>query len=304
MPDFTPHTDEEISEMLAACGLSNIDELFDAVPEALRLAGGLDMADQMSEPDVMAEMNRLASANSGANLICFAGGGAYDHEVPSVVRRLGFRSEFVTAYTPYQPEVAQGVLQMLFEYQTLVARLAGLAVANASLYDGASALVEAANLSVAAQRRPQLWVSEGIHPTWREVLRTFAQGTGHDIVEVPLKDGVTDWAAAGDGEPAALMLAQPNHLGCLEDVSGAAESGARQGSPLRSGCRPRLRRAVALARRTGSRRSGGGGADLRNADVVRRALRGPLRFHPRPGSPPSRPTGGRDRWTPKVGGPT
>ena len=223
MPDFTPHTDDEIAEMLAACGLSDIDELFAAVPEALRLAGGLDMPDVMSEPDVMVEMNRLAAANSGANLICFAGGGAYDHEVPAVVRRLGFRSEFVTAYTPYQPEVAQGVLQMLFEYQTLVARLAGLEVANASLYDGASALVEAGNLAVAAQRRSVLWVSEGIHPTWREVLRTFAQGTGHEIVEVPLRDGVTDWSAAGDSEPAALMLAQPNHLGCLEDVGAAAD---------------------------------------------------------------------------------
>lgn len=223
MPDFTPHTDEEIELMLAACGLSSTEELFDAIPEALRLAGGLDLAPGLSEPDVVAETQRLAGANPGADLICFAGGGVYDHEVPAAVRRLGFRSEFVTAYTPYQPEVAQGVLQMLFEYQTLVARLAGVEVANASLYDGASALVEAANLAVAATGRQTLWVSDGIHPTWREVLRTFAQGTGHDLQPIPLRDGVTDWPVAAEGNPpAAVLLAQPNHLGCLEDVAAAA----------------------------------------------------------------------------------
>lgn len=224
MPDFTPHTDEEIELMLAACGLSSTEELFTAIPEALRLAGGLDIADGLSEPDVVFEAQRLAAANSGADLICFAGGGVYDHEVPAAVRRLMFRSEFVTAYTPYQPEVAQGVLQMLFEYQTLVARLAGLEVANASLYDGASALVEAANLAVAATGRNTVWVSDGIHPTWREVLRTYAAGTGHDLKAIPLRDGVTDWPAASDREPpAAVLLAQPNHLGCLEDVKAAAE---------------------------------------------------------------------------------
>ena len=210
--------------MLTACGLASMEELFSAIPEALRLAAGLDMADGLSEPDVVAETQRLAAGNAAADLICFAGGGVYDHEVPAAVRRLAFRSEFVTAYTPYQPEVAQGVLQMLFEYQTLVARLAGLAVANASLYDGASALVEAANLAVASTGRQTLWVSEGIHPTWREVLRTFAQGTGHDLRLIPLRDGVTDWPVPSEGDPpGALLIAQPNHLGCLEDVKTAAE---------------------------------------------------------------------------------
>ena len=224
MPDFTPHTDEEIELMLAACGLSSTEELFTAIPEALRLAGGLDMHEGLSEPDVAAETQRLAAANSGADLICFAGAGAYDHEVPATVRRLAFRSEFVTAYTPYQPEVAQGVLQMLFEYQTLVARLAGLEVANASLYDGASAVVEATNLAVASTGLNTVWVSDGIHPTWREVLRTYARGTGHDLKAIPLRDGVTDWPVASEGDPpAAVLLAQPNHLGCLEDVKTAAD---------------------------------------------------------------------------------
>src|SRR5438270_7563016 len=147
--------------MLEFIGLSSLDELFAAVPEALRLARGLDVPPGLSEPDALAEMERLAAANAacGPDLVCFAGGGAYDHEVPSVVRRLAFRSEFVTAYTPYQPEVAQGVLQTLFEYQTLLTRITGMGVANASLYDGASACVEAVNLAVATTGRPTVWVS-------------------------------------------------------------------------------------------------------------------------------------------------
>jgi len=196
---FVPHTDAEIDTMLAFIGLSSLDELFDSIPAALRLGRGLEIAPGMSEPDVLAEMARLAAANrSGADLVCFAGGGAYDHEVPSAVRRLAFRSEFVTAYTPYQPEVAQGVLQALFEYQTLLTRLCGLEVANASLYDGATATVEAVNLAVAATGNQRVWLSRGVNPTWRQVVRTFAAGTGHEIVDVPLADGLTVWPGAGD----------------------------------------------------------------------------------------------------------
>src|SRR5213596_3163424 len=174
--------------MLAFLGMSSLDELFAAVPEALRLAGGLDLPPGLSEPDTLAAMERLADRNrrSGRELVCFAGGGAYDHEVPSTVRRVAFRSEFVTAYTPYQPEVAQGVLQALFEYQTMVARLSGLEIANASLYDGATALVEAVNLAVAATGRQAVWLSGGVHTTWAEVVHTFAAGTGHDIQNAPL----------------------------------------------------------------------------------------------------------------------
>ena len=210
--------------MLADIGLTSLDQLFAVVPEALRLAGGLDMPPGLSEPDVLAEMERLAGQNRwGPELICFAGAGAYDHEIPSATKRLTFRSEFVTAYTPYQPEVAQGVLQALFEYQTLISRLSGLPVANASLYDGASAAVEGVNLAVAAKRRPTVWVSGGVHPYWRQTLRTFAAGTGHDLVDVPLRDGTTDWAAApaGSGPPAALLVSTPNYLGAFEDLTAA-----------------------------------------------------------------------------------
>jgi glycine dehydrogenase subunit 1 len=220
---FVPHTDEELGRMLDDIGLSSLDELFDVIPDALRLAGGLAIPPGMPEADVLTEMGRLAARNKfGPELVCFAGAGAYDHDIPSATTRLTFRSEFVTAYTPYQPEVAQGVLQALFEYQTLISRLSGLPVANASLYDGASAAVEAANLATAATGRQTVWVSGGLHPHWRAVLQTFAKGTGHVLVDVPLKDGVTDWGSAPVAEPpAALLVASPNYLGAIEDIRSA-----------------------------------------------------------------------------------
>ena len=186
MPDYAPHTDDEIEQMLGFLGLRSLDDLFDTVPDALRLATGLDLDDGLPEPDVMAHIDDLAHKNTpvGRKLVCFAGGGAYDHEVPAVVRALASRSEFVTSYTPYQPEVAQGVLQALFEFQTLIARLSGMQVANASLYDGAAAVVEAVNLGVASSGRSTVWVSSGLNPSWRAVLRTFASGTGHQTCRV------------------------------------------------------------------------------------------------------------------------
>jgi glycine dehydrogenase subunit 1 len=222
--DYLPHTDAEVVDMLGFLGLASLDELFATVPAALRLAGGLDVEDGRSEPDVLAELEALAAKNRpvGRDLVCFAGAGAYDHEVPAVVRALAGRSEFVTAYTPYQAEVAQGVLQAVFEYQTMVARLAGLPVANASLYDGASALVEALNLCTAATGRSRVLLSAGVHPHWRAVAATMARGTGHVLEEVPLRDGRTAWEDASDGpDVGVVVIAQPNWLGCLEDVAGA-----------------------------------------------------------------------------------
>jgi glycine dehydrogenase subunit 1 len=238
---FVPHTDEELAGMLADIGLSSLEQLFDAVPAALRLAAGLDMADGLSEPDVLAEMQRLADRNrTGSELVCFAGAGAYDHDVPSATRSLTFRSEFVTAYTPYQPEVSQGVLQALFEYQTMISRLSGLPIANASLYDGASAAVEAVNLAASATRRSTIWVSGGIHPHWRAVLHTYAAGTGHRLVDVPLRSGVTDWSAVDDDgdEPAALLVSSPNHLGIIEDLRGARIIADRHKALLLAGFDP------------------------------------------------------------------
>lgn len=232
MAHFVPHTDAEIAEMLAFMGLSSVEELFDAVPAALRLAGGLDLEPGLAEADVAGRFDTYAGANrpAGRDLVCFAGAGAYDHDIPSVVGRLAFRSEFVTAYTPYQPEVAQGVLQALFEYQTLVCRLFGADVANASLYDGASALVEAVNLAVAATGRQEVWLSRGVHPQWREVVATMAVGTGHQLVDVALHDGLSSWPDGGS--PGAIVVQSPNYLGCLEDVAGAGELARRLGALL------------------------------------------------------------------------
>jgi len=219
--DYLPHTPEEVRDMLDFLGLRSLEELFAHIPASVRLSAGLDMAPGMSEPDVAAMFAELTAMNVGttANLTCFAGAGAYDHEVPPVVRALGSRSEFVTAYTPYQPEVAQGVLQAIFEYQTLVSRIAGLPIANASIYDGATSLVEALNMAGGATGRSKMLISAGVHPHWRAVARTFAFGTGHELVEVPLRDGVTDWSGVDATDVACVVSAYPNVLGVLEDLS-------------------------------------------------------------------------------------
>jgi glycine dehydrogenase subunit 1 len=209
--DYIPHTDDEVAAMLADIGLSSLDDLWETIPAALRLASGaFNVRPGLSEPDTLAEIEALAASNSA--LICFAGGGAYDHEVPATVRRLAFRSEFVTAYTPYQPEVSQGVLQALFEYQTLLCRLTGMEVANASLYDGASALVEAVNLCVAAGGNNAVWVDPAVNPQWVDVLRTFAAGTGHQRVDDPAGAGVA-------------VVQSPDYYGVIRD--GAFPAGTK-----------------------------------------------------------------------------
>lgn len=223
MADYIPHTPEEVAAMLEFLGLDSLDQLFAHIPASVRLSAGLDMAPGMSEPDVAAVFADLTKKNKGqlAQLTCFAGGGAYDHEIPPVVKALGSRSEFVTAYTPYQPEVAQGILQAVFEYQTMVSRLSGLPIANASIYDGATSLVEAVNMAGGATGRSTMYLSAGIHPHWRQVVQTMAFGTGHNIVIVPLRDGVTDWSSVDVRDAAAVVVAYPNYLGVLEDLSDA-----------------------------------------------------------------------------------
>ena len=221
MADYLPHTEDEVRDMLDFLGLETLEDLFAHIPAALRLSSGLTIDPGASEPDVAALFAGYGANNparAGA-MTCFAGVGAYDHEVPAVVKALSSRSEFVTAYTPYQPEVAQGVLQAIFEYQTLVARLSGLPIANASLYDGASALVEALNMAAGATKRQRMLVSSGVHPHWRAVARTYAAGTGHEIVEVPLVDGLTQWDSVDVAGAAAVVAAYPNYLGVVEDLA-------------------------------------------------------------------------------------
>lgn len=237
MPDFVPHTHEDIRAMLDFLGLATTDELFRAVPAALRLAGGLALPDGVSEADITAQLGAIGSANSHAGiapggLVCFAGGGAYDHEVPAVTRALAGRSEFVTAYTPYQPEVAQGVLQALFEYQSLISRITGLEISNSSLYDGSAALVEAVNLAVAESKDATVVLSSGVHPNWRNVLRTFAKGTGHDIEVVPLVDGRTNWGSVEASNAGCVVVALTNYVGVIESIRDARALADRLGALL------------------------------------------------------------------------
>jgi glycine dehydrogenase subunit 1 len=229
--------------MLGFLGLESLEELFAHIPAAVRLAGGLALDPGRSEADVLDRLGQLAGRNRPAGpasgpgqLVCFAGGGAYEHDIPTAVRALAGRSEFVTSYTPYQPELAQGVLQALFEYQTMLCSITGMDVANASLYDAASAAVEGLNLAAAATGRTLVWVSAGVRPGIRQEIRTLC-GPRLDIREAPLVDGRTVWPDDLD-QPAALLLAHPNHLGVLEDVAAAAERAHGAGALCVAGTDP------------------------------------------------------------------
>ncbi len=225
---FAPHTDDDVSEMLARIGLERLDQLFDRIPPSVRLDRPLQMPDGVSEMEIVAEMAALAGRNRTTDdLVCFAGGGAYDHYVPSVVWALAGRSEFYTSYTPYQPELSQGVLQALFEYQSVICELTGLEVSNASLYDGATALAEAVNLA-RATGRDRVVVSAGVDPRYVETLRTFGRGAGYEpeIFEV---DGGRGGAPDLGDDVACVVVQHPNRYGLLEPVRelfGAAHAAA------------------------------------------------------------------------------
>ena len=227
MSQYTAVTDADLREMLAAIGVGSIQELFDRqIPAAVRLQRPLDLPAGLAEQDVYAHLRDLAARNvSAEDEITFLGAGMYDHYVPAVIDMLLGRSEFLTPYTPYQPEVSQGNLQAMFEYQTAISELTGLPVSNASVYEGPSAVASAGYLARLANGKPKFVVSRGLHPHSRETLATYAHGFGAEIVEVPLKDGVTDpeaWAAAIDGETGAVFFQQPNFLGAVEDAEALA----------------------------------------------------------------------------------
>lgn len=232
MGHYVGHTDAEISAMLEFLGMETLDDLYGHIPDAIRLALPLQVAPGRAESDVLDEINQLAQRNQSpsGSLINFAGFGSYEHELPSAVRALTFQSEFVTSYTPYQPEISQGVLQALFEYQTMVCSLFGLDVANASLYDGASAAAEGLNLAAAATGRRMVWVSRGVHPNTRAVIATLC-GPRLEIREAPLVDGRTCWPI-DLGEPAALLVGYPNALGVIEEVNECAALAHGAGAQL------------------------------------------------------------------------
>ncbi len=233
MSRYTAVTPADLDAMLAAIGAASVDELFDQIPDGVRLREQLDLPAGMPEQDVYAHLLDLSRRNTSAeDEITFLGAGMYDHYVPAVIDMLLGRSEFLTPYTPYQPEISQGGLQVMFEYQTAISELTGLPVSNASVYEGPSAVGAAAYLAKLANGKRKLVVSRGLHPHSRETLRTLSHGFGTDVVEVPLTGGVTDpqaWAAAIDGDASAVFFQQPNVLGAVEDA--AALAAAAKDSP-------------------------------------------------------------------------
>ena len=215
--------------MLAEIGVGSLEELFDRqIPTAVRLQRPLDLPAGMSEHEVYAHLRELAAHNTSAeDELTFLGAGMYDHYVPAVVDMLMERSEFLTPYTPYQPEISQGGLQVMFEYQTAISELTALAVSNASVYEGPSAVAAAAYLARIANGKPKIVVSRGVHPHARAALRTTASAYGGEVVEVALRDGVTDpdaWASAIDQDTGAVIFAQPNFLGAVEDAAALAQA--------------------------------------------------------------------------------
>jgi glycine dehydrogenase subunit 1 len=224
---YTSTTPADLEAMLAEIGVASLTELFDRqIPAGVRFERQLDLPAGMAEQDVYAHLRELAARNTSAeDEVSFLGAGMYDHYVPAVVDMLMERSEYLTPYTPYQPEISQGGLQVMFEYQTAISELTALPVSNASVYEGPSAVAAAAYLAKAANARPRVVVSRGVHPHARAALRTLAAGYGHDVVEVGLRDGVTDaqaWEQAIDDQTGAAIVAQPNFLGAVEDVEALA----------------------------------------------------------------------------------
>lgn len=208
--------------MLEVIGVPDFEALIEQIPKALRLDRPLDLPPPLSEAEVVKLLGEIAEENRAAGLISFAGAGSYDHFIPSVVDHLISRSEFYTAYTPYQCEVSQGTLQAIYEFQSLVAELTGMEVANASLYDGGSALAEAVHLCRSAARRPEVVVAESVHPHYRTIVETYCQGLEVPIRSAPLAGGVTDLDEVRrlvGNETACLLVQHPNFFGCLEPVA-------------------------------------------------------------------------------------
>jgi glycine dehydrogenase subunit 1 len=234
MSRYTGVTPEDLEIMLGAIGVGSIEELFDSIPAGVRLRRPIDLPPGQPEQAVYAELRRLAERNvSAEDEITFLGAGMYDHYVPAIVDMLMSRSEFLTPYTPYQPEISQGGLQVMFEYQTAISELTGLPVSNASVYEGPSAVGAAAYLAKLANKRPRVLVSRGVHPDSRATLETLAVGYGTTVEEIGLDDGVTDLDALRDAladDVSAVILQQPNFLGAIEDVAAVAAAAHAHGA--------------------------------------------------------------------------
>lgn len=221
---YLPHTDEEIAAMLAVIGKGSVDELFTSIPEEARLKSPLSVPPALDETALMRHLSALAAKNGAARMLSFLGAGSYAHHIPPAVDQLLLRSEFYTAYTPYQPEVAQGTLQAIFEFQTIVSELYGLPLANASLYDGASATAEAAQMARRLTKRDTVLVSGCVHPDYRKVTETYLGGRGNpSFREIPVgANGAADidaLARAIDDETACIVVGYPSFYGPIPDLA-------------------------------------------------------------------------------------
>ncbi len=234
---YVQHSPADVEKMLKTIGVSRIEDLFAQLPRETRFSGDARIPGPMSDMEVLARMKSLAAANRGLQGACFLGGGCYDHFVPSTVDQLSMRAEFYTAYTPYQPEASQGMLQVFFEYQTMIARLTGMDISNASLYDGASALAEAAITAWTSQKRKKrrILVSSTIHPEYIATLKTYTTHQDVLIETIPAAGGVTDAAAlsrlAGP-DVACVAAASPNFFGIVEDLEPIAQAAHSCGALL------------------------------------------------------------------------
>jgi len=229
MHRYFPHTPADIKEMLDRCGASSLDDLYADVDPSLRLKQPYRLPGGMDETSIRRFYDRLASKNVPVE-VCFAGGGFYDHACPAAVKSIASRSEFLTAYTPYQPEISQGTLQYIFEYQTMMARLTGMDISNASMYDGATATAEAVLMAVAAQRKRNLvLISETLSPDVRRVVDTYAHYHGVELLTIPAEDGETSREElikileTRGKEVAGVLVPSPNYFGIIENHDGLAE---------------------------------------------------------------------------------
>jgi glycine dehydrogenase subunit 1 len=239
---YIPNTDADRTRMLAAIGVSSIDDLFAPIPEPLRFPGELAIPKRLDQIALGRHATRLASKNANAvDMPCFMGAGIYDHYVPPTVAAITGRSEFYTSYTPYQPEVSQGVLQSIFEFQTLICELTGMDVANASMYDGATALAEACIMAADLTGRKRIVFAGRITRNYRKVVETYTRHMGLAIDLVPAPDGVIDHAAvrrAVSQETAAVIAQQPNFLGQIEDMPSVAAVAHDHGALFIAGVDP------------------------------------------------------------------
>jgi len=236
--DYVPHTPEDQRQMMETIGIRTVDELFADIPEKYKLKGLLDLPPALSELEVAALMKGISSRNV-LSPITLMGAGVYNHYIPAVVGHVISRSEFYTAYTPYQAEISQGILQAIYEYQTMIAKVTGMQVANASMYDGASAMAEAAVLAAKTLNRDKIIIVRSVHPEYRQVVGTYAWANGYEVVEIPYgKSGQLDSDAlsqAVDDRTAAVLIQSPNFFGVIEDVASIESTVHAKGALLVSG---------------------------------------------------------------------